>query len=1237
MSRDFRRGGPKSREEYDVILKIDQDQHSMDAATSEYSVIVNRDGEHVHVSPRRNKEGEWELDLYDGRRVVFPGGFPFEVTLPQFRHLQVLKITTKGIRTIPEGIKDLENITRLWLVRGDLEGFPSAVCQLNKLTHLYLNGNEKIKAIPPGTCGKMKRLRELYMARCGLTCLPEDLDQMVNLETLYLTGNSLSHLGNGLKNMTKLTYVDLCYNPFESLEEEFPFDTLVNIEYLDLSETNMKTLPGEIGQMVKIKRILLFGNQLECLPKEFCNLPSDALVYLSGNLLTSPPLDVCESGMPSIKSYFQSLEGDTAVKRTKRTKMIVLGESQSGKSSLLRAILLFLKGLVQDACVKEEDRTIGIDQHRVSLKDVDLVVLDSGGQRSYSPINQLFTSNSCLVIITADAKQYTVTGEMAFRCLVRPYLQRIYDYVKAAVVLPVITKADLVTDDQLQLVATDLGHKILEFEKERESIMDKHRQQHSGMSTERQNITIIAKKKEEWQESQQQYQEWRMSKIMSTSARKAVGLNILLGYVNELLQDRSLFPGLDTLLPSSWVKSEDQLQSLAKIHSPPIRSLPATCDAIIPCGVSTENAQGLLSYLHTVGSICHYDQHPSLRQHIILEPQFLIDLLKAVYHHQLNSILTMDSIPPSQHSLVTQRELEGMLSNLSENGIASVKLLRLVWSKFGFKEEHDNLMIKLLVSFHFAYVRCDNDHVIKAVNALVEGNVDDGCDDLLSLLKEHNGELLLPWFFPDKKPDGLPTVHPSDRSVSVCLAYSFSLSLPEGLFQRVSARCHRHSNSTHHWLSGVHMEYAAITAVLLCDEKRAEIVLSANTLQSVNAHARLWQVVSRLITDIENEIRHAPGAIHVVQRYMSASPEDIQSAPNVGARQDEVQLHKDYPVFQVSVKDPVARELKKHKTALANAQAFIKLPLANVLSTESGQEVTEQEAEDIAFQIENDSAVSKLRFALRVKETSVESSDVCDRALAVIHKWRQSTSYACVSILRDALHKVGLEKVDKSVFGHIQDCTLSKPEAGASLPETVNLEGKSRSTPGEQTVLVSHCSNSIGLVGFADMLSRNFEVATPSTLSIALHGVVFCIELLSENKVFQAVLKLGVAQWHSIGLQMGLTGPQIKACTFDIPSLGSKLEALIEVKIRECGVEETEKCLLSACERIPEPIIGSVLDYIKSGSSGMSPHESVQGRCQCLLLLVMLHLLLCPSCVKCCSLKMTTLGVPGLPLQRLKS
>ena len=327
------------------------------------------------------------------------------------------------------------------------------------------------------------------------------------------------------------------------------------------------------------------------------------------------------------------------------------------------------------------------------------------------------------------------------------------------------------------------------------------------------------------------------------------------------------------------------------------------------------------------------------------------------------------------------------------------------------------------------------------------------------------------------------------------------------------------------------------------------------------------------------------------------------------------------------------------------------------LGTQADKEVSSAQlvivAEEIAgIWVELASCLSPELFPMRkIKEIERDHIGSFSQARAMLERWskvfgRQANCRLLIQSLCQMGQRavasevfgtelVGLQKVDKSVFGHIQDCTLSKPEAGASLPETVHLEGKTRSTPGEQIVLVSHCRDSIGLVGFADMLTRNFQVTTLSYCT--LNGVVLCIELLSENKVFQAVLKLGVAQWHSIGLQMGLTGPQIKACTFDIPSLSSNLEALIEQKIRECGVEETEKCLLCACERIPEPIIGSVMDFIKSGSSGISEHESVQGRCQCLLLLVMLHLLLCPSCVKCCSLKMTTLGVPGLPLQRLKS
>ena len=176
------------------------------------------------------------------------------------------------------------------------------------------------------------------------------------------------------------------------------------------------------------------------------------------------------------------------------------------------------------------------------------------------------------------------------------------------------------------------------------------------------------------------------------------------------------------------------------------------------------------------------------------------------------------------------------------------------------------------------------------------------------------------------------------------------------------------------------MEYAAITAVLQCDEESAEMVLSASTVRSLNAYDRLWQVVWRLIIDIENEIKQAPGTVHTVQRYISAaSLNGIQSVPSVGAREDKVQLHRDFPVFQMNVKDPIAREVENHKMAIANSQASVKVPLRSVLSPQNGQDVTERQARQIAFLIDSDRAVSKLRFALKVKEAdTVESSEVWD-------------------------------------------------------------------------------------------------------------------------------------------------------------------------------------------------------------------------------------------------------------------
>jgi hypothetical protein len=37
----------------------------------------------------------------------------------------------------------------------------------------------------------------------------------------------------------------------------------------------------------------------------------------------------------------------------------------------------------------------------------------------------------------------------------------------------------------------------------------------------------------------------------------------------------------------------------------------------------------------------------------------------------------------------------------------------------------------------------------------------------------------------------------------------------------------------------------------------------------------------------------------------------------------------------------------------------------------------------------------------------------------------------------------------------------------------------------------------------------------------------------------------------------------------------------LELKVRECGVKETEECVLSACEKIPQPIIGALWECME--------------------------------------------------------
>jgi hypothetical protein len=121
------------------------------------------------------------------------------------------------------------------------------------------------------------------------------------------------------------------------------------------------------------------------------------------------------------------------------------------------------------------------------------------------------------------------------------------------------------------------------------------------------------------------------------------------------------------------------------------------------------------------------------------------------------------------------------------------------------------------------------------------------------------------------------------------------------------------------------------------------------------------------------------------------------------------------------------------------------------------------------FFSEDASALSKLMVTLRVKEADiVECRDVCAKAFNVINKWRENNCDGCISIVRDALHKVGLAEVDRRVFGHIVDQTLTQPEASDQCPDAQRQFNSPTMTSPDEGIPIEQADTPFSLAAEAD-------------------------------------------------------------------------------------------------------------------------------------------------------------------------
>ncbi|MDY6933377.1 MAG: COR domain-containing protein [Spirochaetota bacterium] len=187
--------------------------------------------------------------------------------------------------------------------------------------------------------------------------------------------------------------------------------TFLSLRSADISDVSfLKELKGLTGINLSNNSIKAFEPWLaeKGLDIRIDNGFSIACINLYGNPLESPPLDVVEQGNAAVRKYFIDI-GEEGTDYIYEAKLLILGESGAGKTSLARKIIDINADLP-----KEEETTHGIDVdtwqfpysiHDLGEKGITANIWDFGGQAIYKATHRFFLSHRSLYAIVADARK----------------------------------------------------------------------------------------------------------------------------------------------------------------------------------------------------------------------------------------------------------------------------------------------------------------------------------------------------------------------------------------------------------------------------------------------------------------------------------------------------------------------------------------------------------------------------------------------------------------------------------------------------------------------------------------------------------------------------------------------------------------------------------------------------------------------------------------------------------------
>jgi internalin A len=268
---------------------------------------------------------------------------------------------------IDEFLESQYNLALLDLFGCPLGRIPEPIRGFRALTDLGLGS--VWPATIPSWIFEAPALTTLRLSGNGLTDLPESILRAINLRSLYLHSNPLTQVPIGVWGLEAL-------------------------ETLNLQGCPVTKIPADVLRLKHLTELKL---------------------YTEG--LIEPPPEIAANGLEAIKRYW-SQKLDVGVDFLAEAKLLIVGESGAGKTSLAKKILE--PGYALDA---SEDSTEGInvlawsfptairvhqDSERLIQRDFRVNIWDFGGQEIYHSTHQFFlTKRSVYALVTDERKEDT--------------------------------------------------------------------------------------------------------------------------------------------------------------------------------------------------------------------------------------------------------------------------------------------------------------------------------------------------------------------------------------------------------------------------------------------------------------------------------------------------------------------------------------------------------------------------------------------------------------------------------------------------------------------------------------------------------------------------------------------------------------------------------------------------------------------------------------------------------------